>query len=156
MKIKELMTKTVYSVNNNQSLNEAAQLMWEHDCGWLPVLDENNKVIATITDRDIAMAAFLNGKGLADIPVTKAQSKSVIACRPENDIKATEEIMRSNQIRRIPIVDKTSSLVGIVSLNDIALAYQAGNKDVDAMGVSETLAGICSHTHKMHSMSAVA
>jgi CBS domain-containing protein len=156
MKIKELMTKTVYSVNNNQSLSDAAQLMWDHDCGWLPVLDESNKVLAAITDRDIAMAAFLNGKCLADLPVSKAQSQSLLACGPEDDIKAVEEIMRSNQIRRIPIMDKTASLLGIVSLNDIALAYQAGKKGVDAKGVSETLAGICSHAHKTHSMTAVA
>jgi len=156
MKIKQLMTKTVYSINNNQSLSDAAQLMWDHDCGWLPVLDENSKVLAAITDRDIAMAAFLNGKCLSDIPVSKAQSQNLIACGPEDDIKAVEEIMRSNQVRRIPIVDKNASLAGIISLNDIALAYQAGNKGVDPRVLSETLAGICSHDHKIHVMAAVA
>jgi len=156
MKIKDLMTKTVYSINNNRSLSDAAQLMWDHDCGWLPVLDENNKVLAAITDRDIAMAAFLNGQCLSDIPVSKAMSQTLLACGLEDDVKAVEEIMRSNQIRRIPIVDKTDSLAGIVSINDIALACQAGKKGVDAKDVSETLAGICSHVHKTHAMAAVA
>ena len=68
MKVKTLMNKTVYSLGPDQNLRDAAQLMWEHDCGWAPVLDQNGIVEATITDRDIAMAAFLNDSRLADIP----------------------------------------------------------------------------------------
>jgi predicted transcriptional regulator len=156
MKIKELMTKRVYSVNHNQNLSDAAQLMWEHDCGWLPVLGKDGKLLATITDRDIAMATFLNGKSLADIPLSEAHSKAVFTCEQNDEVTTAETIMQSNQVRRLPVVNKKAKLVGIVSLNDIALAYQSDNKVVDAIALGKTLAAICKHKHTANQITAAA
>ena len=156
MKVKTLMNKTVYSLGPDQNLRDAAQLMWEHDCGWAPVLDQNGIVEATITDRDIAMAAFLNDSRLADIPLAKAQSRSVITCSENDDIIAVEKIMQSEQLRRLPVLNKQQKLVGVIALNDIALAFNAGRRGVDAEGLSSTLAAICSHQHPQHSIAAVA
>ena len=147
MKAKELMIKTVHSVNVDQNLQDAAQLMWEKDCGWAPVIDENGKVQATITDRDIAMAAYLNNARLADIPLHKAQSKSLVTCSQSDDISAIEKIMQSHQLRRLPVVDRNGKLVGLIALNDIAIAYRSGKNGIDAKGLSDTLAAICSHQH---------
>lgn len=156
MKVQDFITRTVYSMKDHQTLNDAAQLMWEHDCGWLPVLDDNDKVIAAITDRDIAMAAFFNGTNLFEIPVAKAQSQTLVSCRPEDDLCDVEEIMQAHQVRRVPVIDGDGQLIGVVSLNDIALAYQAGNKDVRAEALSGTLAQICNHTHSAKPVAAVA
>jgi len=147
MKAKELMTKVVYSIKGQKSLHEAAKLMWEHDCGWLPVLDQDGRLTATITDRDIAMAAYLNGDRLEDIPVDKAKSKSVVSCAQSDDIDSIEKTMQTFQLRRLPVVDKHSRVVGVISINDLSLAFHDGKKGVDALGVSETLAAICSHEH---------
>ena len=155
MKAKELMTKTVFSVRRNQNLYDAAKLMWEHDCGWLPVLDDEGKVLAAITDRDIAMAAFINGQALSDIPLSKAQSRSIISCRESDDIEDVEAIMQTSQVRRIPIVDRNSIPVGVLSLNDIAIAYQAKKKGVAAEDLSRTLSAICSHSHPQATVAAV-
>lgn len=156
MKVKTIMNKTVYSLNPEQSLHDAAQLMWEHDCGWAPVLDDNGIVEATITDRDIAMAAFLNDSKLADIPLAKVQSGSVISCSENDDISTVETIMQNEQLRRLPVLNKKRELVGMIALNDIALAFHAGRRGVDASGLSETLAAICSHQQPHHSIAAVA
>lgn len=155
MKAKELMTTTLYSVQHNQNLNDAAKLMWEHDCGWLPVLDDEGKVLATITDRDIAMAAFINSKCLSDIPLAKAQSHFVVSCGQDDDIQDVEAIMQSRQVRRIPVLDKNAMPIGVVSLNDIAIAYQSPKKGVDAEGLSRTLSAICSHGHAQQPIAAV-
>lgn len=156
MKVKTIMNKTVYSLKPEQNLQDAAQLMWEHDCGWAPVVDREGQVEATITDRDIAMAAFLNNSRLGDMPLTKAQSRSVISCRESDDLTTVEEIMQSEQLRRLPVVNKEHKLVGMIALNDIALAFSAGRKGVDAKGLSETLAAICSHQQPRHAIAAVA
>lgn len=147
MKVKELMNKTVHKVHFDQSLQDAAQLMWEEDCGWVPVIDRDGKVEATITDRDIAMAAYLNGSRLADISLQEAQSKSLVTCAQSADISSVEKTMQSHQLRRLPVVDRNGKLVGVIALNDIAIAYKAGKKGVDAKGLSDTLAAICSHQH---------
>lgn len=156
MKVKTIMNKSVFSLNPDQNLQDAAQLMWEHDCGWAPVLDQDGIVKATITDRDIAMAAFLNNAKLAEIPIAKVQSRSVISCSENDDISTVEKIMQSEQLRRLPVVNRQQKLVGMIAINDIALAFHAGRQGVDAEGLSETLAAICSHQHPKHSIAAVA
>lgn len=156
MKVKDLMNKTVHRVHFDQNLQDAAQLMWEKDCGWAPVIDRDGKVQATITDRDIAMAAYLNGTRLADIPLHEAQSKSLVTCSQSADIASVEKTMQSHQLRRLPVVDRNGKLVGVIALNDIAIAYSAGRKGVDAKGVSDTLAAICSHQHAAQQAAAFA
>jgi CBS domain-containing protein len=143
MKVQELMTKKVFSVTDRQTLNDAAQIMWEHNCGCVPVLSaENSHLVSVITDRDIAMASYINGKCLSDIPVMVAHSKRAIVVQPQDDIDAVEKIMQSNQIRRIPVIDEASLVVGIVSLNDIAMASKVNHSEVSADDVSSTLAAI--------------
>jgi CBS domain-containing protein len=156
MKAKELMNKKIFSIKKGQSLMDAAKLMWENDCGWAPIIDQDGRVQATITDRDIAMAAYLNGTRLSDIPLEKVQSKSAVTCRWDHDIDIVEEIMQGSQVRRLPVVDKENKLIGVIALNDIALAYKAGKKGVTAEGLSMTLAAICNHDHGAHPMAAVA
>jgi CBS domain-containing protein len=156
MKIKNIMTKPAYRVSEKQTLNDAAQLMWDQDCGWLPVVDDNDQVIAAVTDRDIAMAAYLNGNCLTELPVAQAHSQSVVACTPTDDIEQVEEVMQEHRIRRLPVIDKGGSLVGVVALNDIARAYQADRKESVAIALSDTLAAICGRGSNTDERAAVA
>lgn len=156
MKAQELMTSKVHSVGSWQSLNDAARLMWEHNCGSVPVLDENNKVVGMVTDRDIAMAAYLNGNRLEAIPVSVAQSKQIICCKPSDSINDVQHMMQTYQMHRIPVVGKKGELAGIVSLNDIACAYQSGVKGLTAEEVSDTLASICGSMKKTNLPTTVA
>lgn len=147
MRVERVMTKDVKSCSPADFLNRAAQLMWEHDCGVLPVVDETGKVVGLITDRDICMAAYTQGKRLEEMPVTGSMSREVWNCHPADSVGEAEERMRLNQVRRLPVVEEDGSLVGILSLNDIAreAARQRGNaqKRVTDTEVGETLAAIC-------------
>lgn len=156
MKANEIMTETVFSINEDQSLGDAAKLMWEHDCGWLPVLAQDGTVLAAITDRDITMSAYFNGGRLFDIPVSNAQSSSVVTCGETDDINDVESIMQAHQVRRLPVVDEQDKLLGVISLNDIAVAYKSRKNGISAKGLSDTLAAVCSHKHSSTSMVAVA
>ena len=156
MKVQNVMTTEVFCVGAAQSLNDAAQLMWEHDCGSAPVVDEDNQMVGMITDRDIAMAAYINGGSLNAIPVSVAQSKQIVCCKSDDEIGDVQHLMQMHQVHRIPVVDDSGTPVGIVSLNDIACAYKAGTRGLKAQDISNTLAAICSPMKKYSGPSSVA
>jgi len=144
VKVQEVMTRNVFCIGEAHSLNDAAQLMWEHNCGSVPVINEDREVVAMITDRDIAMAAYTQGRCLADIPLETTQSQQLVCCKPEDDIREVQHMMRTHQLHRIPVVNDKLEPVGIVSLNDIAGVCQSGSPQIKPKDVSDTLAAICS------------
>lgn len=149
MKARDLMTRDVACVDSNRTLADAARLMWEHDCGIVPVVEEGSgTLLGVLTDRDICMGAFLQGLPLAEIPVARVMSREVFACGPEADEAAVREIMGRNQVRRVPVVDENRRVVGIVSLNDLALRASSA-KGAAARGakaaVADTLAAVSRH-----------
>lgn len=143
------MTESPCSINVTQCLNDAACLMWEFDCGCVPVCNDEDRTIGIVTDRDICMAAYTRGLPIASIPVTTAMSKTVFTCQPDDSIESAEETMKHHQVRRLPVLDSNQQLVGILSLNDIALAYKKRTLDsaVKATSVAQTLASVSAHTH---------
>lgn len=145
MKIKSIMSTDVKFTHVNNSLNDAARLMWDKDCGALPVID-NDAVVGMITDRDIAMAAYLQGALLSHLQVKNAMSSHLYFVNEEASLEAALNIMRDNRIRRLPVLDNHQKLVGIVALNDIVLEYQTSHgKAIRAEQVIGAMAGICSH-----------
>ena len=121
MRVEQLMARIVHMCAPDQSLNDAAQLMWDHDLGCVPVVDPENKVVGMITDRDIAMAAYTQGRTLSAIKVGDVMSRRVHTCGPSEDIDVAQERMRSHQLRRLAVTDATGVLVGLISLNNLAL-----------------------------------
>ena len=99
-----------------------------------------------VTDRDICMAALTRGQPLHEIPIAVAMAKEVLSCAPDASLIDAEEVMWSAQVRRLPVVDAEGTLVGIVSLNDLALlaGHEIGrkNRDLSAQEVTATLAAI--------------
>jgi CBS domain-containing protein len=150
MKVEKLMNREVKVCTVADTLNRAAQLMWESDCGCIPVISANGDggVVGVVTDRDIAIAAYTQGKQLWAILVTAAMAHRVIACHANDGISQAEALMRDNQIRRLPVLDENERLVGIISLNDIAREAQreaASGKHAEVMedAVAKTLAFVC-------------
>ena len=150
MKVEQLMTREVKVCSDSDTLNRAAQLMWESDCGCIPIIRANgdSNVIGVVTDRDIAMAAYSQGKQLWAIPVTEAMAHKVIACHANDGVSQAEALMRDNQVRRLPVLDQNEHLVGMLSLNDLAREAQreasTGKRaEVTEGAVAETLATVC-------------
>jgi CBS domain-containing protein len=126
----------------------AAQIMWEHDCGVVPVVDAERRVVGIVTDRDLCMAAYTKGLALARMRVVDAMQAPVFCCREEDLPDAIHEAMRTHQVRRIPVVDDSRRLVGMVSLNDLALdadAAEGAARTRRITEVAETLAAISRH-----------
>jgi CBS-domain-containing membrane protein len=115
-----VMRTEVFVCSRSDMLEQAARTMWDHDCGALPVLDESGTVMAMITDRDICMATFMQGRAPNDCSVVSAMSSGCRTCAPDDSIQRVLELMAMHQLRRLPVVDSLGKLVGIVTLADIA------------------------------------
>ncbi len=146
MNIQDLMTRDVVTCRPEDSAGHAARLMWEHDCGVIPVVDAERRPVALVTDRDLCMAGYTTGRSLFDIRVESAMSKGVRAARVTDAIGTAESAMRQSRVRRLPVVDADGRLVGVLSLSDLARgACERWKKHGDTqapMRVMETLAAV--------------
>jgi CBS-domain-containing membrane protein len=106
-----------------------------------------------LTDRDLCMAAMLQGKGLSEIRVSSAMSRDLWYCRPDDDLSYAEEVMRMHKVRRLPVVDAQGKLLGILSLSDLARASMEAEtgrprkRAVEPSEVGATLGAISSAGH---------
>ena len=148
MKVERLMTKGVFTCAPGDTLNEAARIMWEHDCGIVPIVEDaaTRRVVGIVTDRDACMAVYTRGQPLAQIRVGDVMSTGVASCRAGEEVREAEQAMRSAQVHRLPVVDDANQLLGVISLADIAreATREAGSRrqEVTAVEIGETLAAI--------------
>jgi CBS domain-containing protein len=143
MKVRELMTSDVKSCGPDTNLATAAKIMWEEDCGAVPVTDERGRVVGVITDRDICIAAATRSGTEGEIPVRQVISDKLYTCAPSDDPRAVLETMRQRKVRRLPVVDPHGRLAGIVSIHDLALQARSGKgADLPAEAVLDTYIAI--------------
>src|SRR5688500_5240461 len=126
MKISEMMTRNVFTVSPDDRLIEAAGLMRLHDVGVLPVVGENNKVVGMVTDRDIVLRGVADGVDPHTMKVSEAMSVGSITVSQDQTVDEAAELMQRYQIRRLPVLDAAGTVVGIVSLGDVAVDAHAG------------------------------
>jgi CBS-domain-containing membrane protein len=120
MQVEQIMNRHVKVCRPQDSLNKAAQIMWEEPCGAVPVVDEQSRPIGFLTDRDICMAAYTQGKPLAALRVETAMARKVISCAAEDDVHAAAQLMRQNHMRRLLVINQDGTLLGLLSLDDLA------------------------------------
>jgi CBS domain-containing protein len=147
MRVEDVMTRDVQTCRPETDLSAVAMQMLKGDCGVLPVVTAAQEVVGMITDRDICMAAATKHCDPARIRVGEVISGNVYACSPETEIHTALNIMRQKQVRRLPVVDgEDGKLLGVLSINDIALKAQGGLRaDLSAQDVETTLRAICAH-----------
>ncbi len=126
----------------SDTLSRAAQLMWELDCGFVPVCDRGGNLVGVVTDRDICMAAYTRGQVLGDIPVWSTMTTRVVSVSASTTLAEILRIMRHTQVRRVPVVDD-DRLVGAVTLADVALYLDVHEgATTGAIDLGATLAAI--------------
>ena len=159
MQVQELMTKEVKTCGRGSNLAEVAGLLWKGDCGALPVVDEENKVIGIISDRDICFAVATKGRLASEITAGELTSnRPVYTCLSEDDVQDALATMQRQQVRRIPVVNNDGKIEGILSISDVVLAASADARG-QKQGVSNTeaistLKGICEHRRSSQSAAA--
>lgn len=119
MQVHECMTKDVKLINPDMTLREAAGLMRNQDTGFLPV-GENDRLVGTLTDRDITVRAVYEGKDPNTATVREAMSEHIVYCFDDQNTKEAADLMAQKQIRRLAVLNHDKRLVGVVSLGDIA------------------------------------
>lgn len=122
MKVQDVMTRTVGTCEPKETLHDAARRMWEQDLGCLVVVGTDARPMAMLTDRDVCMAAFTTGKPLHELRVAGAMSKHLVSCRSQEELPAAAARMGKHAVRRLPVLDATGALVGVLGLRDLAEA----------------------------------
>ena len=142
MHLKDIMSHPAITCPVGATLDRAAWLMWEFDCGMILLVHDDGRTAGVITDRDICMAAYTQGRPLRDIPLTTAMTTRVVAADVHDTVEAVEEIMRAQQVRRVPVLDADGRAIGVVSMSDMArFAAHAKKSGVDRELV-QTLAAV--------------
>ena len=122
MIVREIMTSDVRTCAPENDLAAAAKTMWDRDCGFLPVVDRYGKVAGVITDRDICRVVAAKHRTADHIAVSTTMSHPVFACFPHENLKTVLVTMAKHHVRRLPVLDKTGHLQGVLSLDDVVRA----------------------------------
>jgi len=118
-KVSDVMTSGVKIVSPDTTLQEAASKMKSADSGFLPI-GSGDRLVGTITDRDIVLRAVAEGKDPKSTTVQDAMSKDVVYCFDDQDLDEVKKVMGEKQIRRMPVMNRDKRLVGVLSLGDLA------------------------------------
>jgi CBS domain-containing protein len=143
--VRSVMSSSVRSCAPEDSLARAAQTMWDADCGALPIV-ANGKVVAMLTDRDVCMTSYFQGKPLGDLRVADAMSKHLLSCGPDDSLTTVLATMSEQRVRRLPVVGPSGDLLGVLSQADVLRwARSTPQRDVER-AVLEALADISALT----------
>lgn len=141
MKLEQLMSIDLRTCSPSDTLDCAARIMWERDCGFVPIV-ASDRAVGVITDRDICIAAYTQGKLLTEITISNIAMKPVVSVRREDSLQMAEDLMRRHQLRRLLVTDEGGRLVGVLSLNDLARATSRHPGDPSDSEISKTLSAI--------------
>ncbi|HEY3884039.1 MAG TPA: CBS domain-containing protein [Vicinamibacterales bacterium] len=146
MTVKDIMTSNVKSCDENTDLATAAKLMWDGDCGIVPVVNDQKRIVGVITDRDICIAAATRAADPATIQVRDAMSRPVRTCAHTDDVRNVLTALRDRRVRRLPVVDEQNRLVGVISMNDlVARAECRRGAELPGEEFLETLKAVSTH-----------
>lgn len=146
MKITNIMSREPVTCSPATNLAAAAKLMLDADCGILPVVNDEAKLVGVVTDRDMYIALATRNQLASHITVGDVARTQVFTCGPDDDVEAALETMRRHHVRRLPVEGFAGTVVGVVSMNDIVLAA-GSSKPIDSEAVIETFQAICAHRH---------
>lgn len=138
IRCREIMTSTVKTATRGMTLRDVAAIMRDGDMGSIPVV-EDGKLVGIVTDRDIVVRSIADGKD-ASTPVGEAMTTEIFSVRPDDFVFEAVRLMGDKQVRRVPVVDDTGALAGIISIADVALEME------DEREIAETLEEISSGT----------
>ena len=133
LRCRDIMTRNVITTNEKMSLREVAALMRDGDMGALPVVDENNKLVGILTDRDIVVRAVAAGKTVRETTVADVMTAALFTAQPETPVFQAIRLMGDKQVRRVPITDENGILQGILSMADIALEMEDEREIAEAL-----------------------
>jgi CBS domain-containing protein len=143
MNVSDIMTPQPSSCAPDTSVAAAARLMWEADCGILPVVD-GGRVVGIVTDRDMYIALATRNRLASELPVGEVATRPVITCRTDDDVHEALGLMQRALVRRLPVLDSQGALVGIISTDDL-VRVAGPRKAVTGDDVLQVLQALVGH-----------
>lgn len=140
MQAAELIQREIVTCSSRDTLEHVASMMWKYDIGCVPVVSDDGRLVGMITDRDVSMAAYLQGAPLRSITVSSVMVKEVVTCKELDDVREVEQVMSHRQVRRVPVIDDGGKLIGMITINDMARAAHEGK--LPPAEVASTLSAI--------------
>jgi len=119
MKVRDVMTYPAVCCGPDTNVGSAVQLMWEHDCGLLPVVGEGERLVGVVSDRDICIALGTRNRLPGDLHVGEIATKVVFACKPSDEIHEALQTMAEKRVRRLPVVNEEGVPLAVISMDDI-------------------------------------
>lgn len=130
--LRDIMTSNVVTVNETQSVQDAAALMSQHNIGAIPVVNNSGQMVGIVTDRDITLRTTAQGQN-AQTPVSQVMtSQQIVQGTPDMDVHEASNLMAQQQIRRLPVIEN-GQLAGMVALGDLAVQNQYANEAEQAL-----------------------
>src|SRR6185369_1229119 len=145
MRVQDIMTKDVSCCNPGTNAAVATEIMWNRNCGVLPIVEGDRGVIGIVTDRDLLIALGTSNRNAADLPVGEVMSKELSLCAPGDNVRDALKTMAQQRLRRLPVVDKNGALKGILSLSDIVLQSNTDDLSEDLL---TTMKAVCNHQNQ--------
>ena len=144
MKVRELMIRQAAFCGPESTLEEASFLMRRHNCGFLPVVGDGGNVIGVVTDRDMCIALGTRNRKPSDLRVWDVMPRKLFTCMEGDDVHCALKTLREARIRRLPVIDRDGSLVGVLSLDDIVLHAREHlmRRDISYADVEDTYKAI--------------
>jgi CBS domain-containing protein len=139
MELEQVMTRAPRTCTPDDSLQQAARIMWDGDCGCVPVVDSKGRATAMITDRDICMAAYLQQLPLESIPVQRAASTQLFSVSETSTAEDALTLMAKYQVRRLVVVDAERRPVGLVSMNDVVRHTRGVSRHKDGLSPDDVV-----------------
>jgi CBS domain-containing protein len=126
MKVKDVMMRTPASCDPNTNLGAAIEILWNRNCGILPVVNAQGKVIGVVTDRDLCIALGTRNCLPGEVTVGQVVSGEVFTCKSDDDIRDALNTIAQKKVRRLPVVNDAGQLEGILSMDNVVLHSEAG------------------------------
>lgn len=143
MKVQDVMMRTPVSCDPETNLGAAVELLWNRNCGVLPIVDAQQKVVGVVTDRDLCVAFGTRNRLPGEIKVGEVVTGKVFSCRPADDIHTALDAMARQKVRRLVVLNQEGTLEGILSMDDVVLHAEAGKAgkavDLSEAEIVETL-----------------
>jgi len=150
MKVSEVMTRAAVYCRPDTTLSTASELMWKAQCGFLPVVGEGGNVIGVITDRDVSIALGTRNRRPSELLVKNVMAPKLFTCTANDSVRGALATMGIQGLRRLPVIDREGALVGVLSIDDLALKARehARSKDPSYKDVEDTYKAIQRHAKR--------
>jgi CBS domain-containing protein len=139
--VRTIMTGSPATCSPSDSLKRAAEVLWNADCGMVPVVESDGRLVGVVTDRDICMTSFFRDQPPSALNVGETMSHHLLTAHPDDSIESVVHLMADKQTRRVPIVEN-DRLIGVVALADIARHVKTLESSAACRALAHALAAI--------------